>query len=75
MTTATKEKKMTNFTANSNKFVSDTHIFAFGRGCYFPTKEMAEHNFNSYNQVGLHFNEINFEGKTWYQMAATNVWN
>ena len=72
--TQTKEEKAA-FTKNGNKFVSDNHYFAYGEGCYFPTLEIAEKNFSSYNKVGVHYVTKDFEGKAWYQFRATNAWD
>ena len=64
-----------NFIENGNKLISELHIFCAGEGCYFPTKESAENNFNTFNKVGVHFKSVVFNDSTWYKMQATNAWN
>lgn len=59
---------------NGNRFVQKPHIFVPGNGCYYDTKESAREGMSS-NAVGVHFTELEFEGKTYYQALATNYWD
>jgi hypothetical protein len=67
----------TNMTAtlNGNKFVKVPHLFVVGKGTFFPTAEIAQAQAYSANGVGMWTEEIEHDGKTYFQSGYTNVWD
>ena len=67
---------------NGNEFVTKKtngacdHVFVMHGGCYFPTKDFAK-KFSSENanSTGLYYQSINFDGKEWFKLCASNAWD
>ena len=61
---------------NSNRFVSEDHVFIRNEGCFFETKELAsKNNGKTGNEVGLFFDTKVIEGREVFRELNTNIWD
>jgi|GEM_PF-5195170 len=64
---------------NGNRFVKRTHLFVSEteeayRGCWFTSEAAAIAEAYTPNGVGLHVEQMSYEGRTWYRAGYTNFW-
>lgn len=52
-------------------------IFIMGLGTYYPTKEEANANYSdpTGNGVNHKYLKLKYEGRTYYQLTETNLWD
>lgn len=60
---------------NTNKFVTENHVFIKGIGTFYKTKDIAKIEFNSNNCVGVCLETKNYKGLNVFRYLATNVWD
>jgi hypothetical protein len=69
------QKVTANAVLNGNRFVKQEHVFLPGRGCFYPSLEIAKVQGTSLNGTGFWKEEISFQSRLWYRAGNTNCFN